>query len=101
MPDQIHVLTHVDLIPPNTDAGVAAIEKYVEVLRAQPDVLDVQVLQQYYRKNHIELALVFSSLEAYEANQGAPHTLAFRQELHPLIGAPFDDRLHVLIDPAD
>jgi quinol monooxygenase YgiN len=97
MADQIHVLTHVDLIPPNTEAGLAAIERYVGQLRADPAVIDVQILQQLFRKNHIELAIVFTSQEAYEANLGAPYTLAFREELHPLIGAPFDDRLHVLI----
>lgn len=97
MAEQIHVLTHVDLIPPNTEAGLAAIGRYARRLRAAPEVVDVQVLQQLFRKNHIELAIVFTSQEAYEANLGAPHTLAFREELHPLIGAPFDDRLHVLV----
>jgi hypothetical protein len=98
MADEIHVLTHVDLIPPHADAGRVAIEAYAAELRADPSVLDVQILQQVYRKNHIELAQVFTSLKAYEANQGAPYTLAFRQELHPLLGAPFDDRLHYLIE---
>lgn len=97
MAEQIHVLTHVDLIPPNTDAGLAAIQGYVKALRADPAVVSVEILQQLFRKNHVELSIVFTSQEAYEQNLGAPATLAFRQELHPLIGAPFDDRLHILI----
>jgi quinol monooxygenase YgiN len=98
MADEIHVLTHVDLIPPHADAGLAAVEAYAAQLRADPSVLDVRILQQVYRKNHIELAQTFASLEAYEANLGAPETVAFREVLHPMLGAPFDDRLHYLVE---
>jgi quinol monooxygenase YgiN len=97
MPEDIHVLTHIDLIPPHAEAGMEAIEKYAAELGSAPGVKSLQVLQQYYRKNHVELLIVFESLEAYEANLGAPFTLAFREQLHPLIGAPFDDRLHILV----
>jgi quinol monooxygenase YgiN len=98
MADEIHVLTHIDLIPPNADAGTQAVEEYVTSLPEAPGFIRSQVLQQVFRKNHLELVTVWASQEAYEADLGSAHTLAFRQKLHPLIGAPFDDRLHFLLD---
>jgi len=54
------------------------------------------VLQQVFRKNHFELLSVWRDDAAYEAYLSSPATVEFREHLHPMLGAPFDDRLHRL-----
>lgn len=100
MSEALYVITHIDLVPPALDEGSRVIEEYAAALRADPGVEDVTLLQQVHRKNHFELLIVFSSEAAYDATLAAPHTRRYRDALHPLIGAPIDDRLHFLVTPA-
>jgi len=37
---------------------------------------------------------VWQSREAFEAHDASPHTRAYREKLQPMLGSPFDERLH-------
>lgn len=92
----VYVITHIDLIPPKAEEGSALLRSHAGAARAVPGVERLELLQHYYRKNHFELLIVFETFEQYEAYLAAPATVAFRTELHPMLGAPFDDRVHLL-----
>jgi quinol monooxygenase YgiN len=96
MADELYVITHYDLIPPHADAGKVLLEKYAATSEVADGVERVELLQQLYRKNHFELVTVHASMETYEAHLGSPETIAFRNELQQMLGAPVEDRLHTI-----
>jgi quinol monooxygenase YgiN len=96
--EQLYVITHIDFVPPQADAGRELIEGFAKALRSDPGLIRCDILQQVFRKNHYEFVLVWRDDAAYAAHLSAPATRAFRDALHPMIGAPFDDRQHRIID---
>jgi quinol monooxygenase YgiN len=94
--EQLYVITHIDLVPPHADDGRELLEQFSESLRGAPGLVRCDVLQQVFRKNHFEFVSVWRDDAAYEAHLAAPGTVEFRERLHPMLGAPFDDRQHRL-----
>ena len=94
--EALYVITHIDLVPPHADAGRELLERFSDALRREPGLVRCEVLQQVFRKNHFELLSVWRDDTAYEAYLSSPGTVEFREQLHPMLGAPFDDRLHRL-----
>lgn len=93
----LYVITHIDFTPPSAEAGGVALAEHVAVLRAHPDVLRVELLQQVFRKNHYELLTVWSSSGALEASLSSDAVRDFRERIHAGLGSPYDERLHILI----
>jgi quinol monooxygenase YgiN len=88
------VVTHVDFKPPFADAGEAAMRRHAEALRSAPGFVRVEVAQQTARANHFELITLWESDAAYEAHLASDETVAFRTEVYPYLGSPWDDRIH-------
>lgn len=101
MADAVYVITHFDFAPPNADAGKDVLQRHAVAAAREDGVLRWELLQQLYKKNHFEAHCVFRSLEDYEAHLARPATVAYREELHPLLGSPIDDRVHSLAWPSD
>ena len=88
-------MTHVDVIPPQKDNGVAAVKQLAEDSRKHADNLRFDVWQQTNRPNH------FTVVEVLEAT-AAPSTLhemqketrEFRTKLATMTGALYDERLY-------
>jgi len=55
-----------------------------------------ELLCQLHRPNHFESVAVWDTEAHYLASLSAPVTLSYRELLHPLLGSPFDDRVHRL-----
>ncbi|HEY3825090.1 MAG TPA: antibiotic biosynthesis monooxygenase [Bryobacteraceae bacterium] len=47
--------------------------------------------------NHFTIVSVWQSKEAFEAHSAAEHTKRFREKIQPMMGSPFDERLHNLL----
>jgi quinol monooxygenase YgiN len=94
----LHVITHVDVVPPRAAEGTELLRQHAMDLRRAPGLVRCELLQQVFKKNHFEFLSVWESQEAYEAHLASPETRQFRDDLHPLIGSPIDDRLHHLLD---
>ena len=88
------VITHLDFKPPFTDAGRELLVRHAEDIRSIPGALRCYLLQQTARGNHFELVTVWETDEAYEAHQSLDATVAFRTEVYPMLGSPWDDRIH-------
>jgi quinol monooxygenase YgiN len=87
------VVTHVDVIPPRKDDGVAAVKQLGDDSRKETGNQRFDVVQQTNRANHFTVIETWKNRRAFEAHTMAPHTRAFRDKLAPMSGALYDERL--------
>lgn len=89
----VWVVTHVDVIPPRKDDGLAALTRLGDASRAAPGNLRFEVLQQTNRPNHFTLIEIWKDAGAAELHSMAEATRRFRAALAPMSGALYDERL--------
>jgi quinol monooxygenase YgiN len=91
--DTVYVVTHVDVIPPRKDDGVAALRRLGAAGRASAGNLRFEVLQQVNRPNHFTVIETWRDAAADEAHAMAAATREFRDALGPISGALYDERM--------
>jgi quinol monooxygenase YgiN len=95
----VYVVTHVDIA--GTPAIMAEATKLLREFSADsqkdPGVVRFELLIQDGRLNHFTIVSVWQTREAFEAHSGADHTKRFREKIQPMLGSPFDERLHALV----
>ncbi len=96
--DAIHVVTHVDIVPTFKDKGVAAVKGLAETSRREAGSLRYEALTQSSRHNHMTLVEIWKDQKAFEAHIVAAHMKTFRDELLPMSGSLYDERLYRSID---
>jgi quinol monooxygenase YgiN len=94
MRDRIYVVTHVDIIPPQKDAGTKLVQQYVTDTRKDQGLVRVEAGSEISRGNHISILEVWQNKKAFDEHVAASHTRQFRQQLDPMLGSPYDERLH-------
>ena len=93
----VHVVTFVDITPLNRDPGTAFCKQYAADSRRDPGAVSVELLAQTNRPNHLVVYEVWQNLAAFEAHEAAQSTKDFRAKLLPMLGSPFDQRLHYVV----
>jgi quinol monooxygenase YgiN len=93
----VYVVTHVDLIGPKKDEGLAALRQLSTDSAKDAGRLRFDVLQQTSRLNHLSLVEVWRDQDALQAHEAADHTRKFREILLPASGSPYDQRLYKLV----
>jgi len=97
-PAPLYVATFVDLMPSNKEAGTKAIRDYVVATKQEPGVIRIEAIAQVGgRDNHLVIFEVWKDQAAFDQHEASAATRDFRAKLTPLIGAPFDQRLHFLV----
>ena len=96
--DRIYVVTHADLLGPNVPAGKKLLQQYVTDSRKEKGCIRIEVYEQISRLNHHMIVEVWESQQAFDAHLAAAHTVQFRHELDPMLGSPYDERLHDLLE---
>ena len=94
----IYVATHVDVIPPRKDDGVAALKRLGEDSRRDHDNLRFEVVQQINRPNHFTVVEIWRDAKAVETHSMAAPTREFRDKLATMTGALYDERMYRVID---
>ena len=94
----IYVATHVDVIPPRKDDGVAALKRLGEDTRRDHDNLRFEVVQQINRPNHFTVVEIWRDAKAVETHSMAAPTREFRDKLATMTGALYDERMYRAID---
>jgi len=89
---EVVVLTHVDFVRTGLEDGLVALEAFVDRSREQPGAVDIGVIIQASRTNHMTLFEVWSNLPSQEANAVAAHSLRYRNAVFEGIGALYDER---------
>jgi len=93
----IVVVTHVDVPPPQKDACIVALKTLVADSRKEPGSVRFDVFQQGNRPNHFSVVEIWKNQSAYDAHITAAPTKKFRDQLTPMSGALYDERLYKAI----
>ena len=93
-PGAVHVVTHVDVPPPKKDDCVFALKALVDDSRKEAGATRFEIFQQTSRPNHFSVVEIWRSQNAYDAHITAAHTKKFREQLTPMSGALYDERLY-------
>ena len=96
--DAVFVATHVDVIPPRKDDGVAALKRLGDESRKGDGNLRFEVVQQVNRQNHFTVVEIWKDPKAVEAHSMAAATREFRDKLASMTGALYDERMYKAID---
>ncbi|MEQ1884373.1 MAG: putative quinol monooxygenase [Bryobacteraceae bacterium] len=98
-PKTVWVITHVDFAPQPGGIGEALnlLKLYAADSRKDAGNLRFDVLQQDNRMNHLTLVEEWKTREDFEAHTRSEHTKQFREKAHAMMGSPFDERLHSVL----
>ena len=88
----IYAVTHVDVAPPNTDAGIALLKAVAGPSRKEAGNLAFNAMQQTARKNHFEVVEIWADQKAEDAHETNAATKDYRAKVQPLLGAHYDRR---------
>jgi quinol monooxygenase YgiN len=94
----IYVATHVDVIPPRKDDGVAALKRLGEDSRRGEGNLRFEVVQQVNRQNHFTVVEIWKDVKAVETHSMAAPTREFRDKVATMTGALYDERMYRALD---
>ena len=86
-------LTHVDVIPTQLEPGTAKVKAFVEAGRVAPGNLRFDDVVQANRKNHFTVIEAWKSQADKNAWVSGKTARTFREELQPIGGALYDERL--------
>ena len=90
----IYAVTHVDIIPPKKDDGIAMTKQLADPSRKESGNFRYDVLQQTSRPNHMTLVEVWSGQKALEGHETSAHIKKYRDALLPMSGSLYDQRLY-------
>jgi quinol monooxygenase YgiN len=96
-PDAVFAVTHVDVIPPKKDEGIAATKGLFEPGSKSAGNLLFDVLQQNSRQNHMTLFEAWKSANDMAANADQDYMRSYRFALGPMSGALFDHRTYTIV----
>ena len=94
----IYAVTHVDVIPPRKEDGVALLRQLAADSGNDAGNVRFDVLQQTNRPNHFTVVEAWKDRNAFDAHGMAAHSRQFRDRLAPMSGALYDERLYVVLD---
>ena len=97
VPTAVYVVTHVDIVPPKREEGVAEVRKLAEASRGAAGNVRFDALVQASRLNHLTLVEAWTDAPAREAHSATNLTRSFRTVLGPMSGALYDERLYALL----
>jgi quinol monooxygenase YgiN len=94
----LHVVTHVDIAPDRAADGKRILREEGILSRKDPGCMSWDLLEEKGRPNHFAVVEVWSDSAAFDRHVETDHAKQMRTKLQPLLGSPFDERLHTLVD---
>jgi quinol monooxygenase YgiN len=94
----VYVVTHVDVIPPRKEDGLAAVKELGDAGRASPGNVRFEVAQQVNRPNHFTVVEIWTDATAAQTHSMAEATRRFRDRLGPISGALYDERMYEALE---
>jgi quinol monooxygenase YgiN len=96
--EKLVVVTHVDLTPNYEADGTKLLQQFNAESHRDAGVVRFELLQDTGRPNHFTIVSVWENQKAFEQHEEASHTKQFREKLQPMLGSPFDERLHHILN---
>ena len=93
----IFVVTHVDFRRRARTSASRCSRRWSKPVATKPVSVRFEVYQQANRPNHFSVVEIWKDQRAYDAHITAPHTRTFRDQLTPMSGALYDERLYKAI----
>ncbi len=81
-------------MPEFTQPAVVLLDQFRRDSLQDAGEKEFHVLQEMGHPNHFTLVEKWAGRAAYEAHNIAPHTRHFRDRIQPMLGSPFDERIH-------
>ncbi|MGP0073087.1 MAG: putative quinol monooxygenase [Bryobacteraceae bacterium] len=94
---RIYVVTHVDVTPNYANDAAKLLLQYAADSRKDMGSVRFELLGDLSRKNHFTFVSVWENQAAFNAHLEANHAKQFRDKLQPMLGSPFDERLHSIM----
>jgi quinol monooxygenase YgiN len=95
----VYAITHIDVVPPRVADATPLLTQMAEASRKDHGNSRLEVLQQLApRNNHFTLVEVWGNKKLLEAHQVLPRMIQYREQIFPMIGAPYDERLYKILD---
>ena len=91
---QIFVITHVDVDPQFVGQVQPLLNTFVSDSLNDAGVDTFALVSQTPTPNHFQLVETFKNQKAFDEHVSAPHTVVFRTNTAPFLGAPYDERLY-------
>lgn len=92
--DAVYAVTHVDVTPNNVDPALEHLQTMAAASLAEAGNERFEVLVQSNRRNHFSVVERWVNDEAQLAHIDASHSRTFRENIYPLSGALYDERLY-------
>ena len=96
--NDIYVIIHIDVGPPDRAKGEAALTRLAGDARASAGNTRFDLWQQLDRSNHFNIVAAWSSRAKYDEFVGGAGGRDFRLTLAPMLASPYDARLFRPID---
>jgi quinol monooxygenase YgiN len=90
--EALYGVTALDVAPGAAAQGAALLRQYRDGALKQPGNMGVTLLQEADWPNRFVIYESWKDQSAFEANEKAAHTVALRDKLKPIEGAPYDRR---------
>jgi quinol monooxygenase YgiN len=94
---RIYVVTHVDVTPNYASDAAKLLLQFAADSHKDIGSVRFELLGDLSRKNHFTFVSVWENQAAFNAHLEANHTKQFRDKLQPMLGSPFDERLHSIM----
>jgi quinol monooxygenase YgiN len=94
--EALYVVTFVDVSPATAKDAADLLKQFAADSRKDPGSIRFEVLRDFARSNHLTVLEVWSSRDTFERHLGMEHSKHFREKIQPMLGSPFDERLHIL-----
>ena len=98
--NELYVVMHIDTAPPPSATGPTAaqlLRQWAAETSKEAGCVRFEVLQQADRGNHFAVVGVWKDRAAFDEHEAAAYTRKFRELIQPMLGSPFDERLHHLL----
>ena len=93
----VYAITHIDAASRANDAA-PLLTQMAEASRKDQGNGRLEVLQQVGRPGQFTLVEIWSNKRILEGHQVLPRSIQYRDQIQPMIGAPYDERLYKILD---
>ena len=87
-------VTYIEATPTGSDTVATLLRRYKAESRSEPGAVSVTVLQRIEVPRHFAVVETWQDAERANLHHNAPHAMAFRAALVPVLSAPLDERPH-------
>lgn len=94
----VYAVTHVDVVPTQREPGAALVRQLSEAGRQDPGNARFESLTQSSRPNHMTVVEIWVDDKARAVHGMTAHKRQFREQLLPLSGGLYDERLYQALD---